>query len=78
MVACRRLFKVMQVLNHRFPRHFPQPHAKRLVGAVKRVTLPARTIVFDEGDKSDSIYLVLSGRVEILRPSSGDHLHTLA
>jgi signal transduction histidine kinase len=78
MVACRRLFKAMEALKHSFFRHFPTPFAQTLAQAVTSVTLPAHTIVFEEGDKSDSIYLVFSGRVEILKHSSGDHLHTLA
>jgi signal transduction histidine kinase len=68
----------MELLKHHFFRHFPPAHAKRLVRAAQRVTYPAGRIIFDEDDPSDSICLVLSGRVEILKHSSSDHLHTLA
>ncbi|HZL44930.1 MAG TPA: ATP-binding protein [Opitutaceae bacterium] len=68
----------MKVLDHRFFRHFPPQHAKRLARAAQRVTFPARTIIFEEGDPSDSVHLMLSGRVEILKHSSGGHFHTLA
>jgi signal transduction histidine kinase len=68
----------MELLDHRFFRAFPPQHAKRLARAAKRAAFPARTIIFEEEDPSDSIFLVLSGRVEILKRSSGDHFHTLA
>jgi len=68
----------MKLLQHRFFRLFPPAQAGRLAGAAQRVVYPARHIIFDEGDPSDSICLVLSGRVEILKHSSADHFHTLA
>ena len=68
----------MELLDHRFFRNFPPQHAKRLARAAQRVSFPAHTIIFEEGDPSDSIYLLLSGRVEVLKRSSGDHFHTLA
>ncbi|HTX65490.1 MAG TPA: cyclic nucleotide-binding domain-containing protein, partial [Opitutaceae bacterium] len=42
------------------------------------MTFPPRKMIFDERDPSDAIYLVLSGRVEILKHSSAEHYHTLA
>jgi len=68
----------MELIEHRFFRYFPPEHAERLARTAHRVTFPARTIIFEENDPSDSIYLVLSGRVEILKHSSGEHYHTLA
>ncbi len=68
----------MELLQHRFFRNFPPAQARRLARAARRVTYPARRIIFEENDPSDSICLVLSGRVEILKHSSADHYHTLA
>lgn len=68
----------MEILAHRFFRFFPPEHAKQLAKTAHGVTFPARKIIFEENDPSDAIYLVLSGRVEILKHSSGDHYHTLA
>ena len=68
----------MELLHHRFFRSFPPAQARRLVRAAMCVTYPARRIIFEEGDPSESICLVLSGRVEILKHSSAEHLHTLA
>jgi signal transduction histidine kinase len=68
----------MEVLAHRFFRYFPLEHARRLAKAVQRVTYPAQRVIFEENDASDVIYLVLSGRVEIAKHSSGDHFHSLA
>ena len=49
----------MKVLDHRFFRHFSPQHAKRLARAAQRVTFPARAIIFEEGDPSDSVHLAL-------------------
>jgi signal transduction histidine kinase len=68
----------MELLDHRFFRYFPSEHAKRLVKTAHRVTFPPRRVIFEENDPPDAIYLVLSGRVEILKRSSADHFHTLA
>src|SRR5512142_2124123 len=68
----------MEVLSHRFFRYFPLEHARRLAKAVHRATYPSQTVIFDENDASDVIYLVLSGRVELVKHSSGDHYHSLA
>ena len=68
----------MELLQHRFFSYFPPAQARRLARAAQRVTYPAQRIIFDEDDPSDSICLVLSGRVEILKHSSADHFHTLA
>jgi len=66
------------MLGHRFFRYFPPEHAERLARTAHRVTFPPRKMIFDERDPSDAIYLVLSGRVEILKHSSAEHYHTLA
>jgi signal transduction histidine kinase len=68
----------METLKHRFFRYFPPEFAKLLVKTARRATFPARTVIFEENDPSDAIFLVLSGRVEILKHSSGGHYHTLA
>jgi signal transduction histidine kinase len=68
----------MQLLKHRFLRFFPPEQAARLAKNARRVTYPARKVIFEENDPPDAIYLVLSGRVEILKHSSGEHYHTLA
>jgi signal transduction histidine kinase len=68
----------MELLEHRFFRYFPPEHAERLAKTAHRVRFTPRKVIFDEHDPSDAIYLVLSGRVELLKHSSGEHYHTLA
>jgi len=68
----------MEILAHRFFRYFPLEHARRLAKAVQRSTYASQAVIFDENDASDVIYLVLSGRVELVKHSSGDHFHSLA
>ena len=63
----------MEALAHRFFRYFPLEHARKLAKATQRVTYPSQRVIFEEGDASDVIYLVLAGRVEILKHSSGEH-----
>lgn len=68
----------MDMLGHRFFRYFPPEHAERLARTAHRVTFPAGKIIFEENDPPDAIYLVLAGRVEILKHSSGDNYQILA
>jgi len=74
----QRRYPAMDVLSHRFFRYFPIVHARRLAKAAQRETYPSQTVIFEEDDASDVIYLVLSGRVELVKHSSGDHYHSLA
>ncbi|OHE89604.1 MAG: hypothetical protein A3G75_02205 [Verrucomicrobia bacterium RIFCSPLOWO2_12_FULL_64_8] len=64
--------------EHRFFRYFPPEHAERLAKTAHLVTFPPRRVIFEEDDPSDVIYLVLSGRVELIKRSSGEQVLTLA
>lgn len=68
----------MDMLGHRFFRYFPPDHAGHLARTAHRVTFPAGRIIFEENDPPDAIYLVLSGRVEILKHLTGGTYQTLA
>ncbi len=71
-------FEFMEMLGHRFFRYFPGGHARHLARSPLRGTYPPRRIIFEENDPSGAIYLVLSGRVQILKRTRGEHFQTLA
>ena len=78
MLASALSVPFMDLLKHRFLRFFPPEQAKRLAKNARRVTFPAGKVIFEENDAPGAVYLVLAGRVEILKHSSGEHYHTLA
>jgi signal transduction histidine kinase len=61
----------MDVRSHRFISHFPAAQGAQLARHVKLVRFPHKTVIFEENSRSDSIYLVLTGRVALTKRTSG-------
>jgi signal transduction histidine kinase len=61
----------MDVRSHRFISHFPKAQGVKLAKHVRLVRFPHKGVIFKEGSKSDSIYLVLTGRVALTKGSPG-------
>ncbi len=53
----------------------PQEKLIELVNAVENRTVPARTIIFRQGDPGDSFYIISSGKVKVFRKDA-DGLQT--
>src|SRR5213075_843653 len=65
----------MELYSHQFFSFFELPVADALRKDATLKTFPAQTIVFEEGEPSDCLYLVLSGKVELCkRASERSHL----
>ncbi len=62
----------MNLLNHRFFTYFSDAGAKSLAEYSEEVTLNDETILFNEADPSECVYLLLEGRVELSKSSGGD------
>jgi signal transduction histidine kinase len=60
----------MELYSHQFFSFFEQSVADALRKDVTLKTIPAQTIVFEEGEPSDCLYLVLSGKVELCKRTS--------
>jgi signal transduction histidine kinase len=59
------------IRSHRFISHFPAAQGARLEKHVQLVRFPHRAVIFEEGSLSDCVYLVLTGRVALLKKSPG-------
>jgi len=68
----------MEVSAHPFISHFPAAQGALLAKAVQLVRYPHKAVVFEEDDVSDSIYLVLTGRVALMKKNPGGAAQTIA
>lgn len=68
----------MEVAEHRFFELFDAPVAERLAGLCERMVLPAGEFLFHENAPPDAFYLVLEGRIELVKELAGDRLEPLA
>ncbi|MDD3180947.1 MAG: ATP-binding protein [Opitutaceae bacterium] len=68
----------MELRSHRFFSHFPSPQGAQLVRICKLMRIPGGTMLFEEDDKPDAIYLVLTGRVALTKRVAGGHQQTIA
>lgn len=59
------------VRTHRFICHFPAAQGGMLARQVRPVRFPHRAVIFEEGSKSDCVYLVLNGRIALTKQSPG-------
>ncbi len=59
------------IRSHRFVSHFPAAQGARLAKLVRLVRFPHRAVIFDEGSVSDCVYMVLTGRVALIKKSPG-------
>lgn len=58
------------IRSHRFLSHFPAAQGAKLEKLVRLVRFPHRAVIFEEGSVSDCVYLVLTGRVALLKKSA--------
>jgi len=65
----------MELYSHQFFSFFELSVAEALRKDVTLKTFPAQTVVFEEGESSDCLYLVLTGKVELCkRAGEGSYL----
>lgn len=67
----------MRLQRHLFFSLFPPEAVKALMDAATVEQVPAGTTIFSEGDTVDCLYLVLDGRVRILKTMPSDPPHML-
>ena len=68
----------MELSSHRFFSFFDPDVADELRRRATVKTIPAQSILFEEGEKSDALFLVLSGRVELCKPAGRRNYLTIA
>jgi signal transduction histidine kinase len=68
----------MVVSTHPFISHFPAAQGALLAKEVRFVRFPHQAVIFREDDPSDSIYLVLTGRVALTKKNPGGTPQTIA
>jgi signal transduction histidine kinase len=61
----------MDVRSHRFISHFSKAQGAKLARHVRFVRFPHKSVIFEEGSKSDCIYLVLTGRIALTKNAPG-------
>ncbi|MBI4027757.1 MAG: cyclic nucleotide-binding domain-containing protein [Verrucomicrobia bacterium] len=62
----------MNLLENRFFKYFTETGVKTLAERSTEVTCPDQTILFEEGQPSDGIYMVLEGDLQLSKRSGGD------
>ncbi len=67
----------MKLLNHHFFDGFRPDDAAKLASTVELQELAAQEEVFKEGDQSDGVYLVLSGKVDMVKRTSNSQFRIL-
>lgn len=67
----------MQLARHRFFTFFPTAHARELIQLTRLKSFPAGTVLFDENDASDAVFLVLDGLVELTKKSATGETYTI-
>jgi len=68
----------MELYAHQFFSFFEPTVADELRKEAKLITLPAQKVIFEEGEPSDSLYLVLSGKVELCKRAGERSYLTIA
>ena len=67
----------MDLKSHKFISFFEAEQAAELCQVAIVETFPNQTVLFDEGDISDFLYLVLAGEVEFRKYIGSNHYQTL-
>jgi signal transduction histidine kinase len=62
----------MNLLHNRFFTNFTEAGARALAEYAEEISYNDQTVLFDEGDPSDSFYILLEGRVELSKRGEGD------
>jgi signal transduction histidine kinase len=68
----------MKLINHQFITFFPEKQAEELCKLAIIETFDHEKIIFDEGEKSDYLYLVLEGKVEFRKSKNYDQVQIVA
>ncbi len=73
-----RFVRRMELKSHRFISFFEPEQAAQLSRVAIVEQLPDRTVIFEEGERPDFLYLVLAGKVEFRKCQNGDQYKTVA
>lgn len=68
----------MELKSHKFISFFPPEQAVELCCIAIVETIPKQTVIFEEGDVSDFLYLVLAGQVEFRKRIAPNQYQTLS
>lgn len=68
----------MSLLDHHFFNGFRPDDAAKLVATAEMLHLAAKEIVFKEGNESDGVYLVITGKVDMIKSAPNAQSRTLA
>src|SRR5919202_51446 len=71
------VFSPMELKSHKFISFFEPEQASELCRIATVEDLPDQTLIFDEGDPADFLYLVLAGQVEFRKRIGPDHYQSL-
>ncbi len=64
--------------SHKFIQYFELDEAEKLCNVAEIKDYPDHSIIFDEGDYPDGLYLVLQGKVEFVKPVESCQYQTIA
>jgi len=67
----------MNLLTHPFFIHFSESSAKALAEYTEEFTLNDGTAIFQDGDPSEDVILVLDGKVDLIKKADGDRKITI-
>ena len=70
--------QTLELSSHQFFSFFDPSVADELRKGVTITQVPAKTIIFEEGEQSDCLYLVLSGKVELCKRAGEETYLTIA
>lgn len=60
-------------------RGIPEEHAQKLIRMGREIHFPSRAFIIQEGEKADDLFVILSGRIEIIKSDPiSKELHSLA
>jgi signal transduction histidine kinase len=68
----------MNIQDHPFFNGFRPDDAAKLIAVAEAQEVSAKAIIFSEGDPSDSVCLVLKGKVDMVKRASNDQTRVLA
>ncbi len=69
---------MIKVEFHQFFAFFSEEHRQNLLTATEHRIYPSGTLIFDEGDLSDALYLVLDGEIELRKQTKSGNIEILA
>jgi len=69
---------MIKVEFHQFFALFSEEHRQKLLKATEHLLYTNSTLIFDEGDPSDALYLVLDGEIELRKQTNSGNIEILA